>query len=49
MQRHDHIRNGVAPVPGCDICILLIKSAKNDEEKQPEGRMPPWLWDKDSE
>jgi hypothetical protein len=45
MQRHDHVRNGIAPVKGCAICDLIVLAAKNNDEKEPEGRQPPWLWD----
>jgi hypothetical protein len=44
MQRHDHVRNGIAPVKGCEICDLIVRAVKSDEEKEPDGRMPPWLW-----
>jgi hypothetical protein len=45
MQRHEHVRNGVAPVKGCVICDLIVLAAKNGEKKEPDGRQPPWLWD----
>ena len=45
--RHDHVVNGIAPVEGCEICELLIKAVKSDEAKEPDGRMPPWLWEKE--
>lgn len=42
---HDHVTNGVAPVEGCPICELLVQGSKNAEEKIPDGRMPPWIWE----
>jgi hypothetical protein len=47
--RHDHVRNGVSPVDGCEMCELLVKQVKSDEAKEPSGRMPPWLWEKDKD
>jgi hypothetical protein len=45
--KHDHIKNGIAPVEGCEICDLIVKSALHDVDKEPDGRMPPWLWEKE--
>lgn len=42
--RHDHVSNGIAPVKGCAICDLIVKGARRDAKKEPEGRLPPWHW-----
>lgn len=49
MQRHEHVRNGIAPVKGCEICDRIVKSSLHNEEKEPDGRQPPWLWDDQGE
>jgi hypothetical protein len=45
-ERHRaHLVNGVAPVRGCDECAAMVRAAKRNASKTPEGRLPPWIWD----
>jgi hypothetical protein len=46
--RHDHVANGVFPVKGCDVCARIVERNRINDEKRPEGRLPPWWhWDQD--